>query len=76
MVPGSSPGGPTENKALTSIDVGAFIFSNPICLYSREVFLIYLRIKNTNFKWFMRITEELKTRARQILLIPKSVSKQ
>jgi len=45
-------------------------------LYSREVFLIYLRIKNTNFKWFMRITEELKTRARLILLIPKSVSKQ
>jgi hypothetical protein len=26
-----------------------------------EMFLIYCRIKNANFKWFMRITEELKT---------------
>ena len=33
----------------------------PFDLYSLEMFLIYLPIKNANFKWFMRITEELKT---------------
>ena len=59
---GSSPGGPTENKALTQKCVGALPFyAVPICSYGLEMFLIYLPIKIANFKWFMRITEELKT---------------
>ncbi|MAD31315.1 MAG: hypothetical protein CL854_03680, partial [Cryomorphaceae bacterium] len=59
--PGLEPG-PTENKALTQKCVGALPFYTvPICSYGLEMFLIYLPIKNANFKWFMRITEALKT---------------
>lgn len=33
----------------------------PFDSYGLEMFLIYLPIKNANFKWFMGITEALKT---------------
>ena len=51
---------PRPRQTWYEVKLNVIELQKPFDLYCLEIFLIYLPIKNANFKWFKRITEELK----------------